>query len=286
MQSPFKFQTPETQDDWKEIIIQFARRWNYPACIGAVDGKHVRLRCPLDGGSQFYNYKGYHSLVLMGVVNGNYEFVYINVGAEGKTADGGCWRQCDFARALEKERLNLPPNVQLDANTSIPVHLIGDDAFPMTKRLLKPYPQRMLTHDERIFNYRLSRARRLVENVFGIVSSKFHVLKTEMAFNVPHCVQVVKAVCILHNILRRLCGQSYMPPGSFDAEDINYEVIPGNWRDGEAMESLRPTTARNHLRIAKETRLKLTNYFVSEAGAVPWQNDITHTQMDQIIEDL
>lgn len=268
------------------MILQFAKRWNYPACIGAVDGKHVRLRCPSGSGSQFYNYKGFHSLVLMAVVNGNYEFLYANVGAEGKTADGGCWRQCDFARALEKERLNLPPDIQLDATTSIPVHLIADDAFPMGKRLLKPYPQRMLTPEERIFNYRLSRGRRLVENVFGIISSKFRILKMEMAFTVKHCVTVVESICVLHNVLRRLCGQAYMPPGSFDGEDINYALVPGSWRDGEELAGLRPTTARNHLRIAKETREKLTKYFVSEAGQVPWQNQSANTDVDTLINNL
>lgn len=268
------------------MILQFAKRWNYPGCIGAVDGKHIRIKRPPDSGSTFYNYKGFYSLVLMGVVNGNYEFLYANVGAEGKTADGGCWRQCDFARALEKERLNLPPNVQLDANNSVSCHLLADDAFPMGLRLLKPYPHRFLTAEEKVFNYRLSRGRRIVENVFGIISSKFQVLKTEMRFTVPHCVNVVLAICILHNILRRICGQAYMPPGSFDTEDINYEMVPGNWREGEQMTGLRPTTARNHLKAAKEMRQTLTRYFMSDAGEVPWQYSSVVTEMDRVIATL
>lgn len=148
------------------------------------------------------------------------------------------------------------------------------------------HPHRMLTESERIFNYRLSRGRRLVENVFGIISSKLHVLKTKMAFTVDHCVNIVRAICILHNILRKLCGQSYMPPGSFDTEDINYEIVPGTWRDAEQLQSLRPTTSRNHLKIAKETRQKLTDYLVSEAGAVPWQQQSIHTDMDTVLQSL
>lgn len=197
------FQTPDTESEWKEIIQQFSQRWNYPCCVGAVDGKHIRIMKPAGTGSEYYNYKGFYSIVLMGVVNGNYEFVYANVGAEGKTADGGCWRQCDFARALQQERLNLPADVHLDTNTTVPCHLVADNAFPMGKRMLKPYPHRFLTQSEKVFNYRLSRARRIVENVFGIISSRFQVLKTEMRFRVDNCVRVVRAICILHNVLRK-----------------------------------------------------------------------------------
>lgn len=268
------------------MVLQFSKRWNYPGCLGAVDGKHIRIRCPNAAGSNFYNYKGFHSIILMGVVNRNYEFLYINAGAEGKTADGGCWRQCEFAKAMDKERLNLPSDIVLEDHQEIPCHLIGDDAFPMGKRLLKPYPQCFLSKEERIFNYRLSRARRLVENVFGILASKFQILKTEMRYTVPHCVNIVWAVCILHNVLRKLCGQAYMPPGSFDSEDINYAVIPGDWREGMQMERLRPTSARNHVKVAKDMRIKLTNYFMSEAGEVPWQYASMETEMDRVLNAL
>lgn len=254
--------------------------------MGAVDGKHIRIMKPAGTGSEYYNYKGFYSIVLMGVVNGNYEFVYANVGAEGKTADGGCWRQCDFARALQQERLNLPADVHLDTNTTVPCHLVADNAFPMGKRMLKPYPHRFLTQSEKVFNYRLSRARRIVENVFGIISSRFQVLKTEMRFRVDNCVRVVRAICILHNVLRKLSGQAYMPPGSLDNEDVNYQVIPGDWRNGEEMVRMRPTTAKNPLKIAKDTRQKLTDHFMSDAGAVPWQYAMTETSVDRILGGL
>lgn len=280
------FQTPDTENEWKDVVTQFSKRWNYPGCLGAVDGKHVRINCPAGSGSTFYNYKGFYSIVLMAVVNGNYEFIYANAGAEGKTADGGCWRQCDFAKALEKERLNLPPDVQLDAEHSIPCHLVADDAFAMGRRLLKPYPQRFLSPSEKVFNYRLSRARRIVENVFGIISSRFQILRTEMPYSVPHCVNIVLAICILHNFLRKHCGQAYMPPGSFDTEDINYEMLPGDWRENEAMLGLRSTHARNPLKVAKKTRETLTEHFMSPAGEVPWQYASTTTEMDRVIDIL
>lgn len=54
----------------------------------------------------------------------------------------------------------------------IPYSIVADDAFPPNTWLLKPYPHRLMTPEERVFNYRLSRARRIVENAFGILAHR------------------------------------------------------------------------------------------------------------------
>ena len=54
---------PETKEDWKKVARGFEKEWNYTNCIGALDGKHIAMECPLNQGSSFYNYKGFHSIV-------------------------------------------------------------------------------------------------------------------------------------------------------------------------------------------------------------------------------
>lgn len=268
------------------MMQQFAVRWNYTGCLGAVDGKHIKIMKPPMTGSLFYNYKHFFSIVLMAVVNGNYEFLYCNVGAEGKTADGGCWATCDLPRAMSLGMLQVPKEIHLPYNLTVPCHFVADDAFPMSTTLLKPFPQKFLTKRERIFNYRLSRARRLVENVFGIISSRFACLRSEIRFNVANATNVVLAICVLHNILRQKCGASYMPPGSYDVDDVNFNFAPGEWRHQEQLTGMQSTRARNASNKAKQMRNDLADYFMSEAGSVPWQNESIENDVSRIVGQL
>lgn len=65
----------------------YEERWSFPHCLGAIDGKHIAIIPPANSGSYFYNYKGQHSLVLMTIVNAKYQFVYIDVGMNGRISE-------------------------------------------------------------------------------------------------------------------------------------------------------------------------------------------------------
>lgn len=112
----------------------------------------------------------------MAVVDAEYNFLYIDVGCNGRVSDGGVFGNCSFQRALDNNELNLPiPKPLPGRQVEVPFVLVADDAFRMQKHLLKPYPGKSLSGRQRIFNYRLSRARRIVENAFGIMSKRFQI---------------------------------------------------------------------------------------------------------------
>ncbi|CAK1587978.1 unnamed protein product [Parnassius mnemosyne] len=74
-----------SKEMWEKISEEFEKRANFPHCIDAVDGKHIRIINPL--GSKYYNYKGYSSIVLMAVADTNYRFVHVDIGSYGKDYD-------------------------------------------------------------------------------------------------------------------------------------------------------------------------------------------------------
>ena len=77
---------------------------------------------------------------------------------------------------------------------------LGDDAFPLRENLLKPFSRfAALTETQKVFNYRLSRARRVVENAFGIRVSRFRVFAGSIALKMDTTVDLVFAACVLHD---------------------------------------------------------------------------------------
>lgn len=99
----------------------------------------------------------------MGIANARYMFTYIDVGALGRVSDGGVFGRTPFFKSLTDGNLDLPaPDTLPGRNKPIPYLLVGDDAFALSNNLMKPYSKKNLTGLERIFNYRLSRARRIV----------------------------------------------------------------------------------------------------------------------------
>ena len=60
------------EDNWVNIANDFYRRTQFPNCIGAVDGKHIRIKVPTGSGSLFYSYKHFFSILLLALVDANY----------------------------------------------------------------------------------------------------------------------------------------------------------------------------------------------------------------------
>ncbi len=84
---PDFLKTPSTEAEWKKIVDDFWEKWDFPHCLGAIDGKHVRIRAPPNSGSFCYNYKGTFSHVLLAVCNACVTFM--DMGSYGRAGDSG-----------------------------------------------------------------------------------------------------------------------------------------------------------------------------------------------------
>lgn len=271
----FLFQTPSSKEEWECVAQGFEDRWNLPHVIGAVDGKHVRIRCPRNSGSLYYNYKGYFSIVLLAVVDHNYKFIYADFGAEGRASDSRVWRDSMFFRDVESEEnvLQIPdPSPVTGMAENLPYYFVGDDAFALGLHLMKPFPSTNLTFVQRIFNYRLSRCRRIVENAFGILSGRFRIFMRQQDMEPAGVQTIVMSTIALHNFLRSKAGDTYMPAGSVDFEDREHNVINGQWRKARQLDPvIGHQNVRNRSMYVKHMRSSIANWCVSRHGEVRWQ---------------
>ncbi|XP_060597835.1 uncharacterized protein LOC132751651 [Ruditapes philippinarum] len=197
---------PQNIGDWLLLAKDFKELWNFPHCVGAIDGKHIVVRAPRNTGSLHFNYKGTFSIVLMALVDANLQFTMIDIGSYGRNSDGGVFAHSKFGTALSCNQLHLPLACVMPGAEELgpmPYVILGDEAFPLQEHIMRPYPGRGHNFAEQIFNYRLSRARRIVESAFGILAARWRVFYTKICVSVSTTKAIVKAAIVLHNLLQR-----------------------------------------------------------------------------------
>ena len=154
------------------------------------------LRPPINSGSTYFNCKHIFSVVMMTLVYADYKFLYVGVGANGRISDGGVFKGCSHEHSLENNTANFPPPTSFPGDDRPASHfIVADEAFGLKEYLIKPYPHRDLESAQRICNYRLSRARRVVENAFGILANQFRVFFTHIALALAKVEKIVLACC-------------------------------------------------------------------------------------------
>ena len=199
---------PPTTNDWIRIENEFGELWNFPNCIGVLDGKHVVITSPAKSGSLFFNYKSTFSINLMALVDANYRFIFVDIGQYGSNADGPVFQKSEFGKLYLKNELNVPGPKHLPRARylgAMPHVIVADKAFPLCPTIMRPFPkgrnQNRMPRPCQVFNYRLSRAHRIVENAFGILAQRFRIYNRRMQYSVNTVVKIVKATCVLHNFL-------------------------------------------------------------------------------------
>ncbi|XP_064122533.1 uncharacterized protein LOC135226753 [Macrobrachium nipponense] len=249
-----------TLERFRKSENQFRMRWHFPNCVGAIDGKHVRITCPINTGSEYYNYKGFFSIVLLAVVDSDYNFLMVDVGGYGSQNDAGVFRHSQFVRALFKGDLKLPECKPVEENgPPLPHVIVGDEAFPLTTFPMRPFPGTELSDERAVYNYRFSRARRISENAFGILVNKWRIFHRPIQMSVENAVRAVKAACVLHNFVHHLDGHNpAMEQQDQQSTQTDYclHALPGS--------------RGNITQRAREIQLEFAKYFMT-TGAVDWQ---------------
>ena len=226
---------PSNVSEWKSVAEEFESKWNFLHAVGALDGKHVVMQAPHNSGSAYFNYKKTHSIVLLAVCNAKYEFTMVDIGDSGRQSDGSVYNNSHLGFTIENNTFNLPDPDVVGSNPEniLPYVFTAGDVFGLKCHMMKPCPDQNIPLDERIFNYRCSRARRIIENAFGIATSRFQIFRRPIIANTEKVILITMSVVALHNFLmKKRASQSenysYCPPSYVDQESRS-GIVPGDW---------------------------------------------------------
>lgn len=139
-----------------EVVSGFESKYGFPQCIGAVDGTHIPILAPEECAKDYYNRKGYHSIIMQAVTDHRYCFTDIYIGWPSSVHDAQVFKNSELY--VKGQNRTLLPNMHRIINgIEVPLVILGDPAYPLLPWLMKPFADNGgLTPDARSFNYRLS----------------------------------------------------------------------------------------------------------------------------------
>ena len=234
-----------TGDKLDELVDGFKTKWGVPQCVGAVDGCHIPISSPAMNRTDYYNRKGWYSMILHGIVDHSYRFIDINVGWPGSVHDARVFAHSSIYKNITDN--NFLPDKSITLNgVNIPLYLIGDSAYSLQTWLMKPFTHGTnLTSQQKTFNYRICRARIVVENAYGRLKARWRRLMKRNDMCIDNIPAVIKCACILHNVCE-IHGDSFNDAWLRDVESNTEFPQPASSsaRDGSAS---RPKQVRDAL---------------------------------------
>jgi len=189
-----------TRNDIDTVVREFKVKWGVPQCFGAIDGTHIPVSVPSENHTDYYNRKGWYSMLIQGLVDANYCFLDICVGWPGSVHDARVFVHSNLYKKITDSQL-IPDKSERISSVDVPLYMIGDSAYPMQSWLMKPFSYSSeLTTEQRTYNYRICRARIVAENAFGRLKARWRRLMKRNDMFIHNVPAVAAAACVLHNI--------------------------------------------------------------------------------------
>ena len=192
---------PQTEEEFKQKILDMEEFWQFPCCWTALDGCHNRMKC-LPGGFQsckeYHNFKNFYSMVLMAVVDSHYRFVWGSCGFPGNSHDAVIFRSTGLWTRIQEGL--IPVIRKTVGDVTVPPLVVGDSAFPLRTWLIKPYTNAFLTPKQGYFNYCLRRARMVTAGAYGQLKGRWRVLLRKGESSQDNISITTLACMVRHNI--------------------------------------------------------------------------------------
>jgi len=193
-------------------------------------------------------------------------FSIVDIGAEGRRSDAGVFASSDLAHLLDTNSLQLPPDRHLDSSGfKFPYVLVGDEAFPLTCYMMRPYSRsKNLTIKKKIFNYRLSRARRTIECSFGILVARWRIFRRPIIAHVSTAKIAVQSATAIHNFIMKRELQ-------LEPNQRIYSVLTANDQNvaSTGIEDVRNCSARRNVKAIRIRDAFATHFEIS--NPLDWQ---------------
>ena len=193
---------PKTEDEFRNKMIDTEQLWQFPCCWSAVDGCHITIKCPPGGPEsrkEYYNFKNFYSVTMMGMVDSNYRFIWGTCGFPGNSHDVIILLSTKLWADIRDSEL-LPRIAKGIGWVTVPLLVLGDSAFPFQTWMMKPYGNAVPTPKQRYFNYRLSRARMVTEGCYGQLKRRWRVTLRKNESSKDEVKTKTLACMVLHNI--------------------------------------------------------------------------------------
>ena len=212
-----------------EVIRNYENKWDFPMCAGAIDGTHIPIRAPMESHVEYVNRKGYHSILMQAVVDSRYLYRDVVIGWPGSVHDARVFSNSEIFKKGNENKL-FPPDLNKEINgEDVPPLILADPAYPLLPWIMKGYPRNNnAPRSQRVFNYRLSRARMTVENTFGRWKGCFRRFSKRVDMDVSSLVSVTHASCILHNVCEIQKNDFLELWAGNDAPDEDVEPVEDN----------------------------------------------------------
>ena len=235
-------------DQLLHVIDGYDRKWGFPMCAGAIDGTHIPILAPTESHAEYVNRKGYHSIIMQAVVDCDYLFRDVVIGWPGSVHDARVFsNSAIFMKGNEQKLFPSDLTEEINGEDVSPL-ILADPAYPLLPWLIKGYPQNNeAPRHQKLFNYRLSRARMTVENTFGRWKGRFTRFSKRVDMEVSTLVSVTHASCILHNLCE-LQKNDFLPL----------------WRENEAEDVVVAPVDDNVLSDAENIRDALADLFCAQ----------------------
>ncbi|XP_067871924.1 uncharacterized protein [Heterodontus francisci] len=199
---PLYLRMPSNQE-FETMAQTFGRKWDFPQCVGAIDSCHIPIIAPPQYHKDYLNKKGWHSVVLQGVVDDTGNFWDVCTGFSGSSLDTKILRNSDLWRMATEGRL-FPDCSKNIVGTPVKYLLIGSSSYPLQEWLLKPYSETAkLSQHQLAFNYKLNQAHTVIHDAFGRLKARWQCLLKRNDCSLELIPTMITACCILHNICEK-----------------------------------------------------------------------------------